>query len=68
MENKGESDHNLEILVNLDSRESRDSSSEKTPFVMTPFAGPEVGPLLDRSSCKRLSDINPHHATDGIIA
>ena len=25
-----------------DFRDSRDSSSEKTPFVMTPFSGPEV--------------------------
>ena len=29
-----------------DSRDSRDSSSEKTPFVMTPFSGPEIRPLL----------------------
>ena len=33
--------HFLEILENLDFRDSRDSSSEKTPFVMTPFSGPE---------------------------
>ena len=27
-----------------DFRDSRDSSSEKTPFVMTPFSGPDMGP------------------------
>ena len=32
LEKKGESDHVLD---------SRDSSSEKTPFVMTPFPGPD---------------------------
>ena len=38
MENKGESDHSLEILENLEIfRDSSDSSSEKTPFVMTAF-------------------------------
>ena len=35
VENKGEPDHFLEILEILDS-DSRDSSSEKTRFVMTP--------------------------------
>ena len=39
VENKGECDHFLEILEI--SRDSRDSSSEKTPFVMTPFSGPD---------------------------
>ena len=42
MESRGESDHFLEILENLEETgDSRDSSSEKTPFVMTTFAGPE---------------------------
>ena len=42
-ENRGESDHFLEILENSrDFRDSRDSSSEKTPFVMTPFSGPKI--------------------------
>ena len=41
VENKGESDHFPEILENLEFRDFRDSSSEKTPFVMTPFSGPE---------------------------
>ena len=46
VQNKGGSDHFLEILVSefrdfRDFRDSRDSSSEKTPFVMTPFSGPE---------------------------
>ena len=40
--NKGDSDHFLEILENLEiSRDSRDFSSEKTPFAMTPSSGPE---------------------------
>ena len=41
-EKKGESDHLLEILENLDRdfRDSRDSSSEKTPSVMTPCPVP----------------------------
>ena len=34
VENKGESDHFLEFR---EFRDSRDSSSEKTPFAMTPF-------------------------------
>ena len=33
-----DSRENLEIL-----KDSRDSSGEKTPFVMTPFSGPERG-------------------------
>ena len=38
MENKGESDHFLEILENFgDFRDSRDSSSEETPFPKDPF-------------------------------
>ena len=42
VENKGESDHFLEILENLEILEIlRDSATEKTPFVMTPFSGPE---------------------------
>ena len=43
LENKGDSDHFLEILENLENLESdsRDCSSEKTPFVMTPFSAPE---------------------------
>ena len=42
MENQGESGHLLEILENLEIlRDSRDSS-EKTPFVMTPFSGPDL--------------------------
>ena len=44
MENKGESDHFLEILdsrENLEILEIPESFSEKTPFVMTPFSGPE---------------------------
>ena len=42
VENKGESDHFLEILENLEIfGDSRDSSSEKTSFVMTPFSGPD---------------------------
>ena len=53
---KQSSDHFLEILE----RDSRDSSSEKTPFVMTPFSGPEqmaqkklkIGAF--RPSCLRL--------------
>ena len=41
VENKGESDHFLEILEKFrDFRDSRDSSSEKTPFVVTPFPVP----------------------------
>ena len=40
VEKKGDSDHFLEILENLEILE-RDSSSEKTPFVMTPFSGPD---------------------------
>ena len=39
VENKGESHHFLEILENF--RDSRDFSSVKTPFVITPFSGPE---------------------------
>ena len=42
VENKGESDHVLEILENLEILEILEvSSSEKTPFVMTPFSGPD---------------------------
>ena len=42
MENQGESDHFLEIPRECrDFRDCRDSSSEKTPFVMTPFSGPD---------------------------
>ena len=42
VENKGESDHFLEILENLEILEVLEiSSSEKTPFVMTPFSGPD---------------------------
>ena len=44
VENKGQSDHFLEILQNQENQEIseipenlRDSSSEKIPFVMTPF-------------------------------
>ena len=40
VENKGESDNFLEILER-DFRDSRDSSREKTPFIMTPFSGPK---------------------------
>ena len=41
VENKGESDDFLEILENLEILEIlENSSSEKTPFVMTPFLGP----------------------------
>ena len=44
VENKGESDHLLEILEEFRHlRDSRDSSSEKTPFVTTPFSSPENG-------------------------
>ena len=44
VENKRESDH---VLETLDSKDSRDSSSEKkTPFVMTPFSGPEYWDLV----------------------
>ena len=32
-----------------DFRDSRDSSSEKTPFVMTPFSGPEITSLCSTS-------------------
>ena len=39
VENKGKSDHFPEIPENLEI--SRDSSIEKTPFVMTPFSGPK---------------------------
>ena len=39
VDNKGESDHFLEILENF--RDSRDSSSGKTPLVMTPFSVPD---------------------------
>ena len=42
LENKGKSGENLEIPENLEILEIlRDSSSEKTPFVMTPFSCPE---------------------------
>ena len=41
VEKKEESDHFLEILENLEILEILDSSSEKTPFVMTPFYGPD---------------------------
>ena len=44
VESKEESDHFLEILENLENfifRSSRECSSEKTPFVMTPFSGPD---------------------------
>ena len=43
---KGESDHFLETLDRefRDFGDSRDSSSEKTRFVMTPFSGPERVP------------------------
>ena len=42
MESKEESDLFLEILENLEYlRDSRDFSSEKTPFVMTPLSGPD---------------------------
>ena len=38
MQNKGESDHFLGFLENLEIvRDSRDSSGEKTPFAMTTF-------------------------------
>ena len=40
--NKGESDRFLEILDNLENFEILDSG-EKTPFVMTPFSGPDPG-------------------------
>ena len=43
VENKGETDHFLEILENVEIfRDSRDSSSEKTPFVMTPFSAERI--------------------------
>ena len=60
MEKKGESDHFLEILEileileNLEILDSRDSSSEKTPFVMTPFSGPDLTAIL-RYGCSQLS-------------
>ena len=42
VEKTGEADHCLEILETLEIlRDSRNFSSEKTPFVMTPFSGPE---------------------------
>ena len=53
MENEEESDHFLKILENLEILEiSRDFSSEKTPFVMTPFSGPEL-----RQTTKIKSDV-----------
>ena len=51
VEDKGESDHVLEILESLgDMRDSRDSSSEKMPFVMTLFAVPELSSCSDQLS------------------
>ena len=47
MENKGESDHFLEILENLEIL--GDSSSEKTPVVMTPFSGLDSLPEILRA-------------------
>ena len=41
VQNKGEADHSLEILENLEILDSIDSSGEKTPFVMTPFPCPD---------------------------
>ena len=42
VENKGESNHFLEILQNLEIVEILEIPfSAKTPFVMTPFSGPE---------------------------
>ena len=49
VENRGEWDHFLEILENLDFGDSGDSSSEKTPFVVTPFSGPECLPLRPKT-------------------
>ena len=46
VEDKRASDHLLEILEYIDLGYSRDSSSEKTPFVMTPFSGPEETSLI----------------------
>ena len=43
LENKGESDRfSRDPRAFRDFRDSRDSSSEKTPFVMTPLSGPET--------------------------
>ena len=58
MENKGESDHFLEVpedLEILEILEVLDSSSEKTPFVMT--SGPLRGPDKDYRR-------NPQETTD----
>ena len=66
LENKGESDHFLEILDFRHFRDSRDSSSEKTPFVMTPFSGlddiskeaPIGNKEAPRNSSKQRSTVN----------
>ena len=48
MENKGQSDHSLETLEILDFfGVSRDSSNEKTPFVMTSFPCPTLEMHMD---------------------
>ena len=49
-ENTRASDHFLEILER-DCGDSGDSSSEKTPFVMTPFSGP--GTIVQNASVER---------------
>ena len=46
MENKGESDHCLEILENLEILEILEIPPvQKTPFVMTPFSGPDLSAI-----------------------
>ena len=43
VENKGESENFLEILEYLEIFETKDFSSQNTPFIMTPSSGPEKG-------------------------
>ena len=39
-----------------DFRDSRDSSSEKTPFVMTPFSGPDSADVAKCRQCSLKND------------
>ena len=67
VEKKGDSMHFLEILENLEIFiDSRGFFSEKTPFVMTPFSGPDQG-LPTKGSTKRPMKVSTEVPTTACI-
>ena len=67
VENKGESDHFLEMLENFrDFRDSGDSFGEKTPFVMTPFSGPDRERFFSKLGGSQVSEENIHETKESL--